>query len=142
MNFQSFIFFLDTHPSGEATQKFLEFLELWMILYKIIKFEHYSLISGNSKIHFILFPHELSHWQQARPISTVPPPLTRAPRPLTDDFSPPVTAMALVWSLRRRAHTGGLYWMAGALWRARRRPWWPRRCGEITPATGRRLRSK
>ena len=53
MNFQSFIFFLDTHPSGEATQKFSEFLELWLILYKNNKFGHYSLNSGNSKIDLI-----------------------------------------------------------------------------------------
>ena len=56
MNFQSFIFFLDTHPSGEATQKFLEFLELWLILYKNNKFGHYSLNSGNSKFDLIYFP--------------------------------------------------------------------------------------
>ena len=53
MNFQSFIFFLDNHPSGEATQKFSEFLELWLILYKNNKFGHYSLNSGNSKIDLI-----------------------------------------------------------------------------------------
>ena len=63
MNFQSFIFFLDTHPSGEATQKFSEFLELWLILYKNNKFGHYSLISGNSKIDLIFFPRVHSDTQ-------------------------------------------------------------------------------
>ena len=53
MNFQSFIFFLDSYHDREATQKFLEFLELWLILYKNNKFGHYSLISGNSKTDLI-----------------------------------------------------------------------------------------
>ena len=49
MNFESLIFFLDSYHSGEATQKFSEFLELWLILYKNNKFGYYSSNSGNSK---------------------------------------------------------------------------------------------
>jgi hypothetical protein len=31
MNFQSFIFFLDSHPSGEATQKLVDFIQKYQI---------------------------------------------------------------------------------------------------------------
>ena len=108
--------------SQRGHTKIFIILELYLILHKINKSQHYLTISTNRKKinHF----YWNSRWQRGPTRQWE----QRDGEPLTGTFSPaarsPAAGLGPTWSPWHCAHTGGTSWSSRSLERPCRRRWW------------------